>query len=54
MTVGIEGCAASACAPALRQSVLQILQIGGNLLRSIFEYRRDLQPAAELFVSLID
>jgi pimeloyl-ACP methyl ester carboxylesterase len=34
--------------------VIQILEIGGNLLFSIFEYRRNLQPAAEFFVSFID
>jgi len=35
-------------------SVLQILEIGGNILFSVFEYRRNLQPAAEFFVSFVD
>src|SRR5271169_1701382 len=31
-----------------------MFKIGGNILFSVLEYRRNLQPAAEFFVSFVD
>jgi len=37
-----------------QRSVLQILQIGGNFLFLVSEHGRNLQSAAEFFISFVD